>query len=146
MFDSAGNQRGTITNNARIRQVCNFSGLQFGKITPTDVDAALEFDNRLFFFIEAKYEATPIKRGQMLFLERLADGLTSSPSKFGVSIIADHSATTDQDINFLNLSVRAVRWEKSWFEPDYEITAAQVIKDIIAHVELLQGRQLYARA
>jgi hypothetical protein len=55
MFDSNESLRGTITNRARFIQAIRFDGMKFGRITPTDIDAAIEFDNRLFIFIEAKF-------------------------------------------------------------------------------------------
>ena len=45
-------ERGVITNRARARQIRDFSGLQIGTITPTDLDGLIEFHDECFIFCE----------------------------------------------------------------------------------------------
>ena len=37
-----------IRNSKQVRQTIDFTGVQSGKIHPTDIDAVLEFDNEIF--------------------------------------------------------------------------------------------------
>ena len=37
--------KGLIKNRKRIKQVIDFTGIQNGKLHPSDIDAVLEFDN-----------------------------------------------------------------------------------------------------
>lgn len=139
-------QRGIVTNRARNLQVRDFSGLKFGKITPTDVDAAIEFDGRLFIFIEAKFAGTPILYGQKLFLQRLAGGIDNQPQRYGTAIIADHYSPSDEDINVAQMIVREVWWKNQWLEPKItNSTVLQVVRRMGAYVEKTQGRPLYVR-
>lgn len=139
-------ERGQVSNRARNLQCCDMSGLRFGQITPTDVDAAIEFDNRLFIFIEAKFIATPIKYGQELFLSRMADNMHKPPGVFAVSIIADHCAPADTDIDYASMIVRSWRWYGSWRSPlNKNTTVLQAIRRVGAYVENIQGRPLYKR-
>jgi len=38
-------QKGLIRNRKRVKQVIDFTGVQNGKMHPSDIDAVLEFDN-----------------------------------------------------------------------------------------------------
>ena len=42
----------------------DFTGLQFGKISPMDFDAFMEFNDKLFIFIETKYKVDKMPVGQ----------------------------------------------------------------------------------
>ena len=46
--------RGKIRDATLIDRLRDFSGLRYGRITPTDIDAFMEFGNKAFVFIEAK--------------------------------------------------------------------------------------------
>jgi len=146
MFEQSDALRGVITNRARNLQVLNFHGLMFGSITPTDVDAAIEFDNRLFIFIEAKFIGTPIKRGQELFLARMADNMNNPPHKYGIAIVADHYVPSDQDIDASKMIVRNYRMNGQWRKPLVpDTTVLQAVRRMGAYVEKKQGKALYTR-
>lgn len=63
--------RGKIRNREKKRRLFDMSSLRWGAITPTDLDAVLDFGNRLFVIIEAKGAGVPVPRGQALALERV---------------------------------------------------------------------------
>lgn len=67
------NERGRINNRARATQIKDFTGLRWGKITPTDIDGFIDFHNKLFIYIELKYGNATLPNGQRLALERQAD-------------------------------------------------------------------------
>ena len=45
-------ERGVIRNRQFAQQLRDFSGLRFGKITPTDIDGFMDFGDRLFVVLE----------------------------------------------------------------------------------------------
>ena len=55
-----------IRNRDYMRQIKDFSGLRFGKISPTDIDGFLDFGNSLFIFVEMKHGDARIPYGQKL--------------------------------------------------------------------------------
>lgn len=68
-------ERGAIRDPKKIARLRDFTGLQFGKITPTDVDGLLEFGGRCYVLIEAKRGNAPLPDGQRIAYERLSDDL-----------------------------------------------------------------------
>ena len=109
-------ERGVIRNRQLAMQIRDFSGLRFGKITPTDIDGFLEFGDRLFVFIEGKRDGAPLSGGQMLALARLADACHMPPRRIATAIVVDH-ATGPEDIDYANATVRTLRWDGKWVRP-----------------------------
>lgn len=62
-----------IRNRKKVRQVVDFTGVQNGRMHPSDIDAVLEFDNRVLILMEVKHERASIPTGQRLLLERICD-------------------------------------------------------------------------
>lgn len=106
-------ERGAIRNRKIAMQIRDFTGLRFGNITPTDIDGFLEFNDRIFIFIEGKRTGAPLSNGQALALARLADAIHCPPRRYAVTIIIDHEPTVD-DIDYANATVRAYRWGGQW--------------------------------
>lgn len=139
-------QPGVIRHRTRSLQVNDFRNLRYGKITPTDIDGALEFNGKLFIFIEAKFIGTPIGRGQELFLERITDGLTFKPQRFAYAIIADHHHPSDEDVDFSNMTVRTIRQNGRWKPPMQRgLTVRQAIDRMVSAVENITGKPLYTK-
>lgn len=109
------NMRGVIQNREYKQQIADFSGLRFGKITPTDLDAFMDFGNKLFVFVEAKYGGADLPYGQRLALERLCDACHAPPSRSAVAFIVSH--TSKGDIDFASTVVTRYRWEGKWHAP-----------------------------
>lgn len=146
MLNVNGNQPGVIRHRARNLQVNDFRGLRYGKITPTDIDGALDFDGRLFVFVEAKFIGTPIGRGQELFLERVVDALDLRPSRFALGIVADHAHPSDHDIDFSSMVVRKSRYRGRWqFSANRLTTVREAIDAMVLFVENRTGKPLYTR-
>jgi hypothetical protein len=62
-----------IRNRNLVKQVLDFTGLQNGKMHPSDIDAVLEYDNDALILMEVKRKGRKIPTGQRLLLERLND-------------------------------------------------------------------------
>ena len=69
-----------IKNRNRVKQVIDFTGLQNGKIHPSDIDAVFEFDNEVLIIMEVKYRNTKIPLGQKILLERIRDSWRTKKS------------------------------------------------------------------
>lgn len=124
-------ERGVIRNRQFAAQIRDFSGLRFGNITPTDIDGFLEFGDRLFVFIEAKFGGAAVPRGQMLAIERLVDACHVPPRRSAAALILDHYS--NGDVDFGSATVRAYRWAGKWRNPlQRELTARQAIDRLIA--------------
>lgn len=109
-------ERGAICNRQLAMQIRDFTGLRFGKITPTDIDGFLEFGDRLFVFIEGKRTGAPLSFGQALALARLTDACHCPPRRFAVAIIVDHPPS-EEDIDYATATVRSYRWGGEWRNP-----------------------------
>jgi hypothetical protein len=62
-----------IKNRNKVKQVIDFSGVQNGKLHPSDIDGVFEFDNRVLILMEVKRKYKAIPTGQRLLLERISD-------------------------------------------------------------------------
>lgn len=107
---------GRIRHKARASQIIDYTGVRFGNATPSDLDGAIELKNKLFIFFEYKHKnAAPISTGQRIFLERLTDALDSA-GKTAVTIIGQHSAPVEDEINAAKSKALEVRWKGEWLD------------------------------
>jgi hypothetical protein len=111
--------RGKILHPDRKQQINDFSGLVFGKITPTDLDGVIEYHNKAYVFLEVKYDNAELPYGQRLAIQRLVQD-TSNKEKYSIAIIAQHSVFNTKDsVNVAECQVREIylytenRWRKS---------------------------------
>lgn len=106
------------------KQLIDFSGLQFGKKRPTDVDAMIEYGNKGFIFFELKYGAGKVPLGQDLALVRLTDSLDKV--KPTLLVYCSHHTTCDKDVPLHETKVIKYRRNRKWYEPKREITAYDI--------------------
>ena len=104
--------RGEIIHKVRTQQIRDFTQLVYGKITPTDIDALIEYHNKAYVIIEAKHENANIPYGQALALERLCDDL--SIIKKCLLVIARHNTKATDEINFAACQVEKYRYKNEW--------------------------------
>ena len=131
------NQRGKILHPDRARQINDFSGLLYGKITPTDLDGVIEYHGKAYVFLEIKYDNTELPLGQKIAIERLVKD-TSNGGKKSIAIIAEHNVfNTKENIPVAECDVRQVYLycEKRWREPKTQINVKQCIDGFIKHVD-----------
>jgi len=107
--------RGKAHTPSRSTQARDFSGLRYGKITPTDLDAMIEYKDSGWVLIEVKADENEMPFGQKLALERLCDDLEKT--KPTLLIVAKHHNSIDEDIDFAGATVTAYRYKGSWY-PD----------------------------
>jgi len=104
--------RGATTYKARAAQGRDFTGLRYGNITPTDIDALIEYKDKAYVIIEYKFREAEVPTGQMMALERMCDDLQNF--KHTILIIARHNQPVEQDIDGANAIVEKYRWRKKW--------------------------------
>ena len=82
-------QRGVYENVRRGRQLLRFDGIQWGNITPTDIDSCTEFHDSVWVMCEVKTRNKDLPFGQRLLLERFVRDTTKA-GKHSIAIIAEH--------------------------------------------------------
>lgn len=113
---TSGN-RGRIQLRDRARQIVDFSGLRYGKITPTDLDGLIEFQNKAFILYEYKYQNADMPPGQKLALTRLIDCLNLS--KPSVLFLCRHEiADCESDIPGARIIVAKRYYRGKWRDGD----------------------------
>jgi len=129
--------RGSTTYKARAKQPRDFTGLRYGNITPTDVDALIEYKDKCYIFIEAKTTGVNMPFGQKMALERLCDDL--SKVKPTLLIVINHNTPPDKEINFANSVVERYRHNNVWKIPKKTPTTRQLIDSFLATVNNAQA-------
>ena len=109
------NVRGAIRNDIYARTLNDYSGLLYGKITPTDIDGFIDFQNRAFVVIEMKYADAKMPYGQRLALERLTDAIHST-GRPCACFVAQHYG--GQMVDAARCQVTEFRFNKKWFAGD----------------------------
>jgi hypothetical protein len=128
--------RGEINNVKRKQQIINFSGLLYGKITPTDLDGLIEYKNIGYIFIEIKYSNAELPFGQKLAIERLVKD--TNINKKSIGIIAEHYIEdTSNQINASDCVVRKIfDWKYQWRMPKYN-NLKKTIDSFIKYIDSL---------
>tara|TARA_R100001463_G_scaffold136005_1_gene200365 strand:- start:415 stop:813 length:399 start_codon:yes stop_codon:yes gene_type:complete len=97
-----------IRNRNQVKQVIDFTGVQNGKLHPSDIDFVLEFDNEILILGEVKRKYNRIPTGQKLILERICDAWGEK----SIAIKVEHQFNDDsKNIPLEQCKVTA------WYEP-----------------------------
>ena len=104
--------KGLIRNRKRVKQVIDFTGVQNGKMHPSDIDAVLEFNNEVLILIEVKYKYNKIPTGQKLLLERICDSWHTDKS--AVLKVEHDFDNDDVNIPLEKCRVSAIYYDKKW--------------------------------
>lgn len=126
MIDS---ERGKIRNREHV-PTKDFSGLRYGKITPTDIDGFVEFGGKTFVFIELKYGDAVLKYGQKLAMERLCDACEND-QRISIALVAHYNTQGEDAVDVAPLPVSEYRIKGKWHKPKNEITVRQAIDQIL---------------
>lgn len=124
-----------INSQKRFHQKNNYTGLRWkGKLMPTDIDGFMEFNDRLYIFIESKYGDAPMPYGQRLALERVTDAVEKA-GKPSYCLIASHDTKSDEDIELAKSLVTSVRHDGEW----HPVTREKTVREIM---DLLIGKHV----
>ena len=109
-----------IRNSNQVKQAIDFSGVENGKIHPSDIDAVLEFDNEALILIEVKRLNNKIPTGQRLLLERISDSWRTDKS---IVLFVTHDFKDDNiDIPLSDCSLNSYYYNGSW-QPAKKVTS-----------------------
>lgn len=118
-----------INNEKRANQIIDFYGILPQPFCLTDIDAAFEFHDIGYLFVEVKYNGKKLPDGQRKFLERITRRLAASDAK-AVSIVVDHNVINPTEpIMLRDCKVRKVYWGDTmcWEPPKKSCTAGDFI-------------------
>lgn len=111
---------------ARAAQERDYSGLRFERgITPSDIDAVIDFNNRLWILIEMKVAGVPLPAGQRLMLARLCESLSRITPTF--LLIAEHNTPASRPIDAGALWVMEMYDGSHWRQATRPATVRQII-------------------
>lgn len=115
-----------IRNSDQVKQAIDFSGVENGSIHPSDIDAALEFDNEALILIEIKREGYEIPTGQRLLLERICNSWHTEKS---IVLFIQHSFTDNKkDIPLSKCIVKKTFYNGKWFKVQPELLTSVLNK------------------
>jgi hypothetical protein len=115
-----------IRNSKQVKQTIDFTGIESGKIHPTDIDVVLEFDNEILILMEVKRKGNKIPLGQKLVLERIANSWHTS--KVVVLFVTHNFKNDDKDIPLKECDVDSVYWKGKWKSSKRNITLTETLK------------------
>jgi hypothetical protein len=105
-------EKSLIRSRNKVKQVIDFTGIQNGKLHPSDIDAVLEFDNEVLILMEVKYKFNSIPTGQKLLLERICD---SWHTKKSVVLKIEHDFDNDKvNVPLDKCKITGVYHNKIW--------------------------------
>ena len=115
----------------RFRQPLLFEGMNIGKMYPTDIDAMTEYHDRLYIFMEVKYEDTPTNYGQLTALQRTANALQET-GRDAIVLICRHSVEDrTKPVLLKDTIVSNIYFKGEWYDADMPMTAGDVWKVIM---------------
>ena len=109
----------------------NFANLQYGNVYPTDIDAFMEFANKVFILIEGKQDNVELKGGQRYALERLCDKCDDGKSRS--LLIVCNNIYSNNEVDLGNSIVREYRSKRKWYQPNCQITVKSIIDNFLTH-------------
>ena len=127
--------RGKIRNRSQAQQIRDFSGLRWGNITPTDMDAFIEYQNKAYILIEIKFGNSDIYGGQQLAFERLVNDLKGKPT---ILILARHDDPPETDIDAANCKVVKYYFRKIWHKEILNRTLKEFCDWFIEYIQTLE--------
>ena len=115
-----------IRNTKQVRQTIDFTGIESGKIHPTDIDVVLEFDNEVLILMEVKRKGNVIPIGQRLVLERIANSWHTN--KVVVLYVTHNFKNDNKYIPLSECNVDSIYINKEWKDAKQEINLKNTLK------------------
>lgn len=130
--------RGVIKHVDRKQQINDFSGLLFGKITPTDIDGVIEYQDKAYVFIEVKYGDADLPYGQKLALQRLVIDTIKSGKKSIIVVVQHEVKDTSESVNVSECKVRCYFYNNEWVYPRKVYSTRRLIESFLKAVDNVQ--------
>ena len=115
-----------IRNSKQVKQSIDFTGIQSGKIHPTDIDVVLEFDNEVLILMEVKRTGNEIPLGQKLVLQRIANSWHTE--KVVVLYVTHNFKNDDKDIPLKDCNVESIYIKSEWRKAKQKITLEDTLR------------------
>lgn len=131
--------RGVIHTENRARQLIRFEGIRYGKITPTDIDALIEYHNQAYIFIEVKHLYKQLDLGQRLALQRMVDDATKA-GKIATAFVLEHDITNPvEDVYLSKCKIRTHYFQGRWHDHNKGKFPKEVFDKFIEFVDMTKG-------
>lgn len=118
---------------ARAKQLIDFSGLQYGKLMPTDIDGVFEYDDKAVILMEYKYDNAEMSIGQKIAFIRICDDIQKSGKHSTLLFCRHYVENADDDIDAAKATVSDLYYAGKWYK-NVNKTVKQTIDDIIRFV------------
>jgi len=106
---------GLINDSDKVVQAIDFEGVQNKNMHPSDIDAVLEFDNKLLILMEIKIKDKQIPTGQRLMLERICNAWDTDKDKNGLILKVEHDHRNKKtDIPLKLCTVTEIYFQGKW--------------------------------
>lgn len=113
-MDYSSTNRGKIQFRDRSRQIIDFSGLQYGNITPTDIDGLIEYKDKAYAIIEMKHRNAQMAYGQKIAIERMVNDFTVK-GKLAAAFLCEHNVDDwKNDVVAKETIVRSCYFNGKW--------------------------------
>lgn len=133
--------RGVIQDQEKFHRRILFDGIRFGKCMPTDIDAALEFGNKVLILYEVKYGKARVPYGQSLILQRLIDAWATD-GKQAVLFICWHTDDSAEDVHLKDTFVTSVYYKGKWHQEKVVKNALDRTREFLDYCETVCGTTL----
>ena len=133
-------ERGVFHSEARARQLIKFEGIKYGNITPTDIDAMIEYQNMAYIFVEVKHLNKRLDRGQELALQRMVDD-AAKVGKIAVAFVLEHDVTdSNNDVYLTECKIRNFYYGGHWLDKHTGKPPKEVFDSFIEYVESTKNK------
>ena len=123
-----------VKHRDRMKQIICFDGLDFGSITPMDIDGVVEYHDKAVVFLEYKLKGCKMPTGQRICIERLVNDVCKA-GKVGCALLAEHEVyNADDDVVAGDAIVKSVYWSGNWHDSDGS-TVSEYLERFIEYVD-----------
>ena len=123
----------------RAKQLIDFSGLQFGTITPTDIDGCFELNDEARVFLEYKCGNATMPLGQKLALTRMADDFQQIGKEATVFECEHHDYDYRVDVDAAAAIVRRFYYKGKWYEEGH-VTVREKMENFLKYLNKLKRK------
>ena len=131
---------GIVKYKTAFSQPLLFEGVEFktetSAITPTDIDACLEFKDRLFVLVEVKSNGLELSPGQKCAYERICKSI-SATGRVSVVFKCWHSIKKPDPVFLRRLFVQSFYWKTrkgwAWIDKKEPKLLIECINDLLEH-------------
>ena len=123
--------RGVIQDQEQFHRRILFDQIRFGKCMPTDIDAAMEFGNKVLILYEVKYGSAKVPYGQSLILQRLVDAWNGE----AVLFICRHHMGGNEDVHLKDTLVTEIYYKGKYHKEKVVKNALDRTREFLDYCE-----------